>query len=289
MCRTFSDMEGEGTERRLLPVVKSQPGRLVYRCRTVNHVKSRSDLEAGGYSVKLTTLYDSNQRQSYIRDEIAKKHVLRYVQVPERTVDISSATSANTTKLFILDVEPRLSAKGVGPEILTAYGVEGGERILPEEFGVNELRKKFGKRPGLLINSNVAQPEAAVDVVVGRDNPRLMPAEVLRSEKDGKDLFCNAQLPVLRRDDVRRDERDRPEEEGGSRRRQDHLYTQAEAAEGQGPADGQQVASEGGASPDPSSGQQAARGDRGAGHIRAIRRQEQPPAGQLTTLICGGL
>jgi hypothetical protein len=107
MCRTFSDPEGAGIERRLLPVVESQPGRLVYRCQTVIHVKSRSDLEAGGYSVKLTTLYDSNQQQSYIRNEIAKKHVLRYVQVPERTVDISSAAPAKTTKLFILDVEPR--------------------------------------------------------------------------------------------------------------------------------------------------------------------------------------
>ncbi len=44
------------------------------------------------------------------------------------------------TKLFILDVKPRSTAKGVGPEILTAYGVEGGERTLPEEFGVYELR-----------------------------------------------------------------------------------------------------------------------------------------------------
>jgi hypothetical protein len=113
--------------------------------------------------------------------------------VPERTVDVSSATSAKTTKLFILDVKPRSSAKEAGPEILTAYGVEGGEQTLPEEFGVNELRKKFAKRPGLLTNSNVAQPKAEVDVVVGRDNPRLMPVEVLRSDKDGKDLYvmCN--------------------------------------------------------------------------------------------------
>jgi hypothetical protein len=72
---------------------------------------------------------------------------------------------------------------------LNAYGVEGGERTLPEEFGMNELRKKFAKRPGLLTNSNVAQPEAEVDVVVGRDNPCLMPVEVLRSDKDGKDLY----------------------------------------------------------------------------------------------------
>ncbi len=189
MCWTFSDPEGSGIEKRLLPVVKLQPGRLVYRCRTVIHVKSRSDLEAGGYSVKLMTLYDSNQRQSYIRNEVAKKHVLRYVQVPERTVNISSAAPAKTTKLFILDVKPRSAAVGAGPEILSAYGVDGVELILPEELGVNELRSKFGKRPGLLTNSNVAQPEALVDVVVGRDNPQLMPVEVLRSEKDGNDLY----------------------------------------------------------------------------------------------------
>jgi hypothetical protein len=120
MCRNFSDPEGDGIQRRLLPVVKSQPGRLVYRCRTVIHVKSKSDMEAGGYSVKLTTLYDSNQRQSYIRDEVAKKHVLRYVRVPERTVDLSPAASAKTTKLFILDLKPRSSARGVEPEILSA-------------------------------------------------------------------------------------------------------------------------------------------------------------------------
>ncbi len=189
MCRTFSDPKGSGIEKRLLPVVKSQPGRLVYRCRTVIHVKSRSDLEAGGYSVQLTTLYDSNQRQSYIRNEVAQRHVLRYVQVPERTVDISSSTPAKTTKLYILDVKPRAAAVGMGPEILSAYGVDGVELTLPEEPGVNELRKKFGKRPGLLTNSNVAQPKAMVDVVVGRDNPHLMPVEVLRSEKDGNDLY----------------------------------------------------------------------------------------------------
>jgi hypothetical protein len=104
----------------------------------VIHVKSKSDLEAGEYSVKLMTLYDSNQRQSYIRDEIAKKHVLRYVQVPERTVDISPATTAKTTKLFILDVKPRSSAKGVGPEILTAYGVEG--------MGADTARRTWSER-----------------------------------------------------------------------------------------------------------------------------------------------
>ena len=183
MCRTFSDPEGDGIQRRLLPVVKSQPGRLVYRCRTVIHVKSKSDVEAGEYSVKLTTLYDSNQRQSYIRDEIAKKHVLRYVRVPERTVDLSPATSAKTTKLFILDVKPRSPARGVEPEILSAYGIEGGERTLPEEFGANELRQKFATRPGRLTNANVAQPEAEVDIFVGWDNPRLMPVAVYQGRK----------------------------------------------------------------------------------------------------------
>ncbi len=68
-----------------------------------------------------------------------------------------------------------------------------------------------------------------------------------------------------------RDERDRLEEEGTSRRCQDDLYAQAEAAEGQEPADGQQAASGGGAGPDPSSGQQAAGGDRGAACCRAVR------------------
>jgi hypothetical protein len=120
---------------------------------------------------------------------VAKKHVLRYMQLPERTVDISSAAPAKTTKLFLLEAKPRLAAVGAGPEILSAYGVDGVGLILPEEPGVNELRKKFGKRPGLLTNSNVAQPEAMVDVVVGRDNPHLMPVEVLRSEKDGNDLY----------------------------------------------------------------------------------------------------
>ncbi len=151
------------------------------------HVRSKSDMEAGEYNVKLMTLYDSNQRQSYIRDEIAKKHVLRYVRVPERTVDLSTATSVKTTKLFIL--RPRSPAGGVEPEILSAYGIEGGERTLQEEFGANELRQKFATRPGRLTNTNVAQPEAEVDIVVSWDNPRLMPVGVYQSVKDGKDLF----------------------------------------------------------------------------------------------------
>jgi hypothetical protein len=194
MCRNFSDPGGGGIQKRLLPVVKPQPGRLVYRCQTVIHVRSKSDMEAGEYNVKLTTLYDSNQRQSYIRDEIAKKHVLRYVRIPERTVDLSPATAVKTTKLFILDVKPRSPARGVESEVLSVYGIEGGERTLPEEFGAYELRQKFAKRPGRLTNANVAQPEAEVDVIVGQDNPHLMPVVVYQSINDGKDLFITRNL-----------------------------------------------------------------------------------------------
>ncbi len=189
LCRSFSDPEEPGVERRLLPVVKSQPGRLVYRCRTVIHVKSRSDLQTEGYSVQLTTLYDSNQRQSYIVNEVALAQVLSYVQVPERIVDISSAAPAKTTKLFILDVKPRSTAVGAGAQLLSAYGVDKVELTLPEEPGVKMLRNKFGTRPGLLTNSNVAQAEAMAHLVIGRDNPNHMLVEALRSKKDGTDLY----------------------------------------------------------------------------------------------------
>jgi hypothetical protein len=189
LCRSFSDPEGPGVERRLLLVVISQPRRLVNGCRTVIHVKSRSDLQTDGYSVPLTTLYDSNQRQSYIVNEVALAQVLRYVQVPERIVDISSAAPGKTTKLFILDVKPRSTAAGAGAQLLSAYGVDKVELTLPEEPGVNMLRSKFGTRPGLLTNSNVAQPEAMAHLVIGRDNPNHMPEEALRSKKDGTDLY----------------------------------------------------------------------------------------------------
>ena len=142
---------------RLLPVVQHQPGRLVYRCRTVIHVRSRLDMEAGEYNVKLTTLYDSKQHQSYIRDEVAKRHALRYVRVPERTVNLFPAAAEKTTKLYILDVKPRSPAGRAESEVLSCYGIEGGQRTLPEEFGANELRQKFAKRPGRLSNANVAQ------------------------------------------------------------------------------------------------------------------------------------
>ena len=61
LCRSFSDPREGGVAVRLLPEVVPQAGRLVYRCRTVLHVKSRADLGTGNYSAKLTTLYDSNQ------------------------------------------------------------------------------------------------------------------------------------------------------------------------------------------------------------------------------------
>jgi hypothetical protein len=151
-------------------------------------------MEAGEYNVKLTTLYDSNQQQSYIRDEIAKRHALRYVRVPERTVDLFPAAAEKTTKLYILDVKPRSPAGRAESEVLSCYGIEGGERTLPEEFGANELRQKFAKRPGRLSNANVAQPEAEMDVLVGQDNPHLMPAVVYQSINDGTDLFITRNL-----------------------------------------------------------------------------------------------
>ncbi len=68
----------------------SRPGRLAYKGRTVIHVKSRSDLQTDRYSVQLTTLYDSNQQQSFIVNEVALAQALRYMQVPEKIVDTSS-------------------------------------------------------------------------------------------------------------------------------------------------------------------------------------------------------
>ena len=188
MCREFSDPAEGGTPQKRLPAVQHQPGRLVYGCRTEIHVRSRADMEAGGYNVRLTTLYDSNQKQSYIRDEVARRHTLRYIRVPERTVKLSPATKEKATKLYILDVRPRSRAMKE-PEVVTCYGVEGGQRTLPEEFGANELRHKFAKRPGRLTNSNVAQPEADMELLVGADNPYLMPTVIYQSVTHGTDLF----------------------------------------------------------------------------------------------------
>ncbi len=124
-------------------MVTSQPGRLVYKCRTVIHVKSRVDSESDNYSVRLTTLYDSNQRQSYIVNKVAMAQALRYVQVPSKIVYTSSTTLGKTNKLFILDVKPRSTAADADPLLLTAYGLDKTELTLPEEPKLNMLRSKF--------------------------------------------------------------------------------------------------------------------------------------------------
>jgi hypothetical protein len=176
-------------EKRLLPVVVSQPGRQTYKCRSVIHVKTRSDLQTDRYSVQLTTLYDSNQRHSFIMNEVALAHTLRYVGVPERSVDISPTTMAKTTKLFILDVKPRSTAGTVGAQLVTAYGVDNMELTMPEEPSLDMLRSKFETRPGRLSNASVAQPEAVAHLVIGRDNPAHMPVVAVRSVKGGSDLY----------------------------------------------------------------------------------------------------
>ena len=133
LCWSFSDPEEGGVIRRLLPEVTSQPGRLAYKCRTVIHVKSRADLESDNYSVQLTTLYDSNQRQSYITNEVAAAQALRYVRVPSKMVYTSSTTLGKTNKLYILDVKPRSKrSQKAGPLLLTAYGLDKMELTLPE-------------------------------------------------------------------------------------------------------------------------------------------------------------
>jgi hypothetical protein len=140
LCRSFSDPREGGVVTRLLPVVMPRAGRLVYKCRTVVHVKSRADLETDNYSVQLTTLYDSNQRQSYITNEVAAAQALRYVRVPSKMVYTSSTTLGKTNKLYILDVKPRSKAADAGPLLLTAYGLDKMELTLPEEPKLNMLR-----------------------------------------------------------------------------------------------------------------------------------------------------
>jgi hypothetical protein len=122
LCRSFSDPEGPKTERRQLPEVVSRPGRQKYECRQVIHVKTRSDLETGNYSVQLMTLYDPTRRHSFIRNEVALGQALRYVRVPEKSVEISEHQRVKTTKLFILDVKPRSAAKVAEALMVTAYG-----------------------------------------------------------------------------------------------------------------------------------------------------------------------
>jgi hypothetical protein len=146
-------------------------------------------LESDNYSVQLTTLYDSNQRQSYIANEVAAAQALRYVRVPSKMVYTSSTTSGKTNKLYILDVKPRSKAADAGPLLLTAYGLDKMELTLPEESKLNMLRKRFEERPGRLSNASVAQPEAPAQLIIGRDNPLYIPEVVARSIKGGKDLY----------------------------------------------------------------------------------------------------
>jgi hypothetical protein len=189
LCRFFSDPREGGVVRRLLPVVTPRAGRLVYNCRTEIHVKSRADLESDNYSVKLTTLYDSNLEQSYIVNEVALALALRYVQVPSRIVYTLPTTLGKTNKLFILDVKPRSVAADVGPLLLTAYGLDKVDLTLPEESRLDMLRSKFEIRPGHLNNNGVAQPAAPAQLVVGRDNPLHMPEVVAQSIRGGTDLY----------------------------------------------------------------------------------------------------
>jgi hypothetical protein len=189
LCQFFSDPEGPEMERRLLPAVIPQPGRQVYRCQSVIHVKTRSDLQTDDYSVRLTTLYNSAQRHSFIMNEVALATTLRYVRVPERSVEISPVHRVKTTKLFILDVKPRLAAEAAEALMVTAYGVDGVELTMQEEPSLDMLRSKFDIRPGRLSNASMAQPEAVAHLVIGRDNPAHMPAVVARSVKGGSDLY----------------------------------------------------------------------------------------------------
>ncbi len=123
-------------------------------------------LGVDNYSVRLTTLYDSNLRQSYIVNEVAMALALRYVQVPSRIVYTSSTTLGKTNKLFILDVKPRSTAADAGPLLLTAYGLDKVDLTLPEESKLDMLRSKFEIRPGHLSNTGVAQPVAPAHLVI---------------------------------------------------------------------------------------------------------------------------
>jgi hypothetical protein len=189
LCRYFSDPEGPKTERRQLPEVVSQPGRQKYECRQVIHVKSWSDLETGNYSVQLMMLYDPTRRHSFIRNEVAEGQALRYVRVPERSVEISEHHKAKTTKLFILDVKPRSVAKAAGALMVTAYGVDDVELMAEAAPKLDLLRHRFSQRPGELSNTSVAQPAGPINLVIGKDNPAFIPAVIARSAWCGTDLY----------------------------------------------------------------------------------------------------
>jgi hypothetical protein len=67
--------------------------------------------------------------------------------------------------------------------------VDKVELTLPEEPRLNMLRSRFETRPGHLSNAGVAQPEAVAHLVIGRDNPALMPEVITQSIRGGSDLY----------------------------------------------------------------------------------------------------
>jgi hypothetical protein len=101
----------------------------------------------------------------------------------------SSTTLGKTNKLFILDAKPRSTAADAGPLLLTAYGLDKMELMLPEESKLNMLRSKFETRPGYLSNAGVAQPEAPAHLIIRRDNPLYIPEVVAQSIRGGSDLY----------------------------------------------------------------------------------------------------
>jgi hypothetical protein len=170
-------------------VVVSQPSRQRYGCRQVIHVKTRSDLETVNYSVQLMMLYDSTRRHFFITNEVALEQMLRYVRVPERSVEISENHRAKTTRLFILDVKPRSAAKAAEVLTVIAYRVDNIELTAEAAPELDLLRYRFNQRPGELSNTSVAQPAGPIHLVIGKDNPAFMPAVIAQSIQGGTDLY----------------------------------------------------------------------------------------------------
>jgi hypothetical protein len=185
----FSHPDGQRTEKRLLPAVVSQPGRQRYDCWQMIHVKTRSDLQTDDYSVQLMTLYDSARWHSFIMNEVALAQMLRYVQVPERSVEILENHRAKTTKLFILDVKPRSAAKTAEALMVSAYGVDNVELTVGAAPRLDLLRRKFDQRPGKLSIASADQPAGMVHLVIGKNNLAFMPTVIAQSVRGGSDLY----------------------------------------------------------------------------------------------------
>jgi hypothetical protein len=60
----------------------SWQGRLWYACQMTINVKSKSDLRADQYIIKLQTLFSHEWQQSVISNELALAQALRYINVP---------------------------------------------------------------------------------------------------------------------------------------------------------------------------------------------------------------